>query len=119
MTTTYTATCPCCGQQLAPVAQGPAAAPWLCAACCRGWWAAELTPDARAIYRPERDDFRPHKDVRAAVATEAQLAIQRGSSLRSDQLSLVPPATLQAVAGRPLATDFAAALAATLKGPSA
>jgi hypothetical protein len=113
----YATTCPDCGSALSPVAQAPTAAPWLCRQCARGWWAAELTPEARAQYRPSRKDFRPHIAVRTAVEREAEVAVQRGTSLRLDQIALVHPTTLESIASIRLATDFAAAIAAHTKGP--
>lgn len=116
MTASYALTCPHCGGRLEPVAQGPECPPWLCRACRQGWWVAELTPEARDAYRHHRRDFRPHKPVRVAVFAERELAHQRGTSLREDQLGIVAPSTLAALGGRRITDDFAAAIAATGKG---
>lgn len=44
--------CPGCGQRLQPSVLGAATPPWQCQLCRRGWWNAELTPDARLAYQP-------------------------------------------------------------------
>lgn len=48
--------CLICGSQLAPVALRHTPA-WLCAGCCHSFTNAELTPEARAAWRPQYRDF--------------------------------------------------------------
>lgn len=106
--------CPHCGGELEPVVQGPDTPPWLCRPCRRAWWVAEL--EARDSYRPHRQDFRPHKPVREACHAEARVANARGSSLREDQLHRVRPEHLARIPTDHLSIEFAAALAAHVKG---
>jgi len=116
MTETYSASCPRCSAGLTAVVQGPDSAPWLCRPCRRGWWAVELTAGSRAIYRKERDDFRPALATRIAVEQEGALARARGTSMREDQVALVPAATLRAIAAGRISQNLAAVIAAHLKG---
>ncbi len=79
--------CPRCGGGLVPVAQGPEAAPWLCAPCHLGFYSAEL--DAVRDFRQDRHDFGPSRGTREAVRIEAEAAHVRGTSLRPEQAPLV------------------------------
>lgn len=117
--------CPACGKPLAPVAHGPASAPWLCYESGRGFFSAELTTEARAIYRPTYNDWgfgQAALAVRAQVATELAEAVTRGTSLRPDQLGVATPEQLAFVATLPLDSAFApyvqAALAAATSKPA-
>lgn len=96
MTTTdttidYHTDCPSCGRPLEVAATrslDPDTAPWLCNACRRGFWAAELSAEARAAYRVEFHDYGhgpAATAVRRAVQAEWLHAHARGTSLRSDQ----------------------------------
>jgi hypothetical protein len=101
-------TCPKCGAPLQPVALGPETAPWLCAGCSRGFFAAELTPEARAVYRPEHDDwgFTTRAPIEAAVMLEISDAHDRGTSLREDQFVHTSTEILQGLANRKLSASF-------------
>ncbi len=81
-----------------------------------GWWASELTADARATYRHARHDFRPAKPIRLAVEAERLLARQRGTSAVLEHLGLLSPDALAVLAGMRLATEFATAVEAARKG---
>lgn len=96
----YPTTCPRCSSQLQPVALDGQSAPWLCGQCRLGFFATELSADARRLYRPRHSDFgfgAPAIALRAAVDQEQAAARTRGTSLREDQLSLVPAASLKAL----------------------
>lgn len=99
----YATSCPTCGAQLDPVALAPPTAPWLCPVVhpgLRGYWAAELSDAARALFRPRHADFgfgHEGRLVRGVVLVEARDAFVRGISLREDQLRLARPAVLNAV----------------------
>lgn len=111
----YRTDCPKCGRTLAPTALGPDTAPWLCNDCHRGFWAAELTVQARSLYRQRFHDFglgRPGLAVRAAVVAEHGGAMDRGTSLRPDQLPLAHKDHLSGL--RDVSEDFAAAVAVEL-----
>ncbi len=87
-TIAYATDCPKCARELQPVALVPDSAPWLCNECHLGFWAAELTDEARACYKPPLVEF-AGKDgavVRRAVQSEWLHAQARGCSLRPDQL---------------------------------
>ena len=84
----YVITCPTCGGQLAPHVGLPQTAPWLCANCRRGWWLAELAPEARKRFRPQVFDFGHDGTVAAAVATELEAAIKRGNSVHPSMANL-------------------------------
>lgn len=106
----YHLNCPRCGSVLTHVALGPQHAPYLCRECQRGWWASELSQEARAAYSRANDDFERHAGIRDAVLAEAALAHQRGTSLRPDQIDKVHEQTLTAILEFRLATDFAEAI---------
>lgn len=97
-------TCPKCGAQLQPVALDPYTAPWLCANDARGYWATELTTEARALFRPHHDDW-GLSTVRVSMAASVELEIAdaqaRGTSLRPDQFTLTPTSVLSSLASRP------------------
>lgn len=99
--TTYLTSCPKCGGQLAPVALDPQTAPWLCASCGLGFFAAELSPAARSAYRPQ---FRDHGTSAHAIhlARDAELAEAhaRGTSARDDQIGILDDGQLAFVASR-------------------
>lgn len=97
-------TCPACGRLMDPVALGPDSAPWLCHHSGLGFFVAELTTSARAIYRATHHDWgfgEAALAVRSQVATELAEAFTRGTSLRPDQLALATPEQLAFLAGRP------------------
>ncbi len=91
--------CPLCGGRLDPVPGHYLSAPWRCPACFRGWFAAELTPEAQASYRRAQDDFRPRGPVAEAVRLELEQAALRHASLRPEQVPLVEPVTLRRLLG--------------------
>lgn len=87
------ATCPNCGQLMEVVVLEPQSAPWVCRMCGRGFWCAELSDDARAMYRPEHNDWgfgAEAVQLRQQVTLEVVDAMVRGTSLRADLLPLVP-----------------------------
>ena len=94
--------CPICGRPLAPVVLGPETAPWLCAGCHRGWFAAELSAEARAGWVSGQRCFhwRLAARLRAAVDQEVAAARQRGTSVRPDQLRHLSVAERAVLAGR-------------------
>lgn len=50
--------CPNCGDALQPVAGNSQTPPWGCFVnCARGWWEAELTPQARAVWNSVTRSF--------------------------------------------------------------
>jgi transposase-like protein len=67
-------TCPNCGGALTgPTFVNFATPPYVCHACHRIWWTAELTPAARAAWRPQFLDYgygAPAQAVVAAIAAE-------------------------------------------------
>lgn len=90
---TYRLTCPYCNGALYPVSFTPESAPWLCVICAHSWWAAELSETARKIFRPALCDFgigEPLATLQEAVLAERDEARARGTSVRSDQLQLLP-----------------------------
>lgn len=101
-TVAYHRHCPICGAALVPNATNPYTAPWRCDVCLISWWVSELTQEARAAFRVRQEDWgtlnsASHKAVRAAVHEELARALIRGTSVRQDQLGLIPPATLTAI----------------------
>jgi hypothetical protein len=87
--------CLICGQLLQPVALGPEHAPWLCNHCHRGFFHEELA--RRGYWRRYYRDFGHRGPVQAAVQVELVEAQVRGTSLRPDQLGLVPKEVLLAL----------------------
>ena len=111
--------CPKCGKALQPVALGPETAPWLCADCARGYFAAELTTEARALYRPHRDDWGLGSPLGTLVEKEVADAHLRGTSLREDQFIHTPTDVLTTLAKRNINVTFKALLEAHLKNVGA
>ena len=114
----YRTDCPRCGKELQPVALDADTAPWLCNDCHRGFWSAELTDVARARYRPARHDWglgTPAQALRRSVQTEWLAAHGRGTSLRPDQLRMVPRTVLECPLPPRTHPDFVAAVANELK----
>lgn len=95
--------CPSCGQPLHVAVSTPDSAPWLCprdVGCGRGFWSAELTEEARAVYRATHHDWRAQggkveKAIRDAVAKEQAEARERRVSVRPDQLHLLTTRLLE------------------------
>jgi len=117
---TYPTKCLACGHALDPVALDPDTAPWLCPVVhpgLRGYWACELSSQAPA-YRSQHADFgfgAPAIALRALVDQEHAAAVTRGTSLREDQLGLVPAAVLTRLSALPPGdAAFTAALTAAL-----
>ena len=114
--------CPKCGKALQPVALGPSTAPWVCFGCARGFFAAELTAEARALYRPHHDDWglgTAKIPLMAAVELEIADARARGTSLREDQFVHTPTDVLTTLAKRNINVTFKALLEAHLKNVGA
>ena len=87
---TYPLTCPKCGATLQPVALDAFTAPWLCPIDSLGFWAAELTVEARALFNIEtnsRDSSPESETVGEACYVERDDAQLRGTSLRLDQIT--------------------------------
>jgi hypothetical protein len=92
-TPTYRLTCPYCNGALYPNAFTPESAPWLCSICKHSWWAAELSEKARKQFRPNLCDFgygQLLEDLQNEVLAERDEARIRGTSVRLDQLQLLP-----------------------------
>lgn len=66
--------CPICGDELQRVERlNPTWAPWVSVNCSRGWWDAELTPEARAGFDPARREQRTPADrdrVQTRISSE-------------------------------------------------
>lgn len=94
----YRTTCPWCNGQLYPIAYTPEAAPWLCVICSHSWWAAELSEEARKQFRPAFCDFGfglAVEPLQLKVMAERDEARARKTSVRSDQIQLLPLVVLQ------------------------
>lgn len=67
--------CPHCDEPLEAIEGHPDWAPWVCRGCHHGYWNAELTDEARAMYRPEYRDWGLHPaawKLREAVKVERE-----------------------------------------------
>ena len=94
--------CPSCGAQLQHHVGPPQDTPWLCRACGRGWWNAELTPKAREAWRPhEKDHGGVDVDTHLAIIEERHRehadAVGRRTSCREDHLPFLTAAQLDAL----------------------
>jgi hypothetical protein len=100
---TYRLTCPYCNGHLYPAFFTPESAPWLCSICHNAWWAAELSEGARKMFRPALCDFGINftmlDSLQNVVLRERDEARARGTSVRSDQLQLLPLDILQHLPG--------------------
>jgi len=109
---TYLTTCPNDGAPLQPVALDPDTAPWLCNVCRRGWWVSELQTSARSAWRVQFQDFGfgdTMLSIREQVRQERVEAVTRGTSLRPEQLLVLPPEQLKGLRLVPgLSSDFMA-----------
>lgn len=97
-TPSYRLTCLYCNGALYPVFFTAESAPWLCVVCSHSWWAAELSEKARIRFRPALCDFglgAELLELQNLVLHEREAARARGSSVRSDQLQLLPLYILQ------------------------
>ncbi len=98
-TPNYRLTCLYCNGALYPVFFMPESAPWLCTICHHSWWATELSEQARKMFRPALCDFGINYDLvdtlHKAVFMERDNARARGTSVRTDQLQLLPLHILQ------------------------
>lgn len=95
---TYRVTCPWCNNALYPIAFTPESAPWVCVVCSNAWWAAELSEEARKRFRPAVCDFGIGPgllELQAKVLQEREEARARGTSVRHDQVQLLPLYVLQ------------------------
>lgn len=114
----YLMSCPNCGQQLAPVALDPQAAPWLCAVCSRGWWVSELSVVARVGWDHRTCSFQwsvLRGTVAPARVAEWLSAEARGTSLLPEQFMLVTVAQLARAAADPrVSASYAAQIEAAI-----
>ncbi len=109
MSPSHLMSCPSCGAQLTHFVGHPDAAPWICAPCQRGFWAAELSHEARARYRPLFHDWGHGPEavtLRASVLAEREVARRRGTSALPDHLPLMNVKELQHLQRRPLDPEF-------------
>lgn len=98
----YRVTCPYCNGVLYPAAFTPESAPWFCSICHYSWWAAELTEDARKQFRPALCDFGVGPkllELQEKVLAEREEARARGTSVRHDQVQLMPLYILKQLPG--------------------
>ena len=68
-------TCPGCGDQLTVLDPPPndATPPFMCEADVRGWWPAELTPEARAAWDPVTRTFgAEHDAIQVAIELDRE-----------------------------------------------
>jgi transposase-like protein len=68
-------TCLMCGGELERVRLSGEHAPWLCSRCRHAWWEAELSPEARRLWRRSKRDFGHRGEVAEAVALERRHAL--------------------------------------------
>lgn len=72
-------TCPICNGRLTPITLDPDTPPWLCPACSRGWWNAELNLDLTAD--PEGRGWGSYsRNRRVIAAAEAEHAAARAAA---------------------------------------
>lgn len=98
LTPAYRLTCPYCNGALYPAVFTPESAPWVCVICHNAWWAAELTEEARKRFRPALCDFGIGPgllELQQQVLEERDQARAHGTSVRSDQIQLLPLPVLQ------------------------
>jgi hypothetical protein len=94
----YRLTCPWCNGRLYPIAFTPDSAPWICVICSHAWWVAELSEEARKRFRPAMCDFGfgpGLEELQEKVKLEREEARARDTSVRSDQIQLLPLYVLQ------------------------
>lgn len=85
-------TCPNCGGELTPLILEPDTPPWGCYnGCERAWWEAELA--ARDLWSTQLRRFTSPISYEA----EMQEAVQRGCSLRPDQVQFLGDREIQAL----------------------
>ena len=96
----YLATCPECGATLQAVVLDPDTPPWVCTICHLGWWVSELQTPVRSEWdsRTRSFHFRSLPALREAITQERATAAVLGTSVRVDQLNLLPLTALQALA---------------------
>ena len=114
------AACPNCGARLSWVVADWQSAPWVCRDCVRGWWAAELAPDAQLAWDPPTHDQGPQvgREVGRSIKEEVAAAHERGVCVREDMLSLLDKAALQSLVdlwGQRLGPAFLARVEQALK----
>jgi hypothetical protein len=96
----YRTTCLYCNGVLYPIALDPESAPWVCVICNHSWWAVELSEESRKQFRANLCDFGfgPHLQIlRDKVLVERGEARRRGTSIRLDQVQLLPLSALKRV----------------------
>ena len=99
-TTSYSPTCPECGATLQAVVLDPDTPPWVCTISHLGWWVSELQTPVRSEWnsRTRSFHFRSLPALREAITQERATAAVLGTSVRVDQLNLLPLTALQALA---------------------
>jgi hypothetical protein len=105
---TYRLTCPYCAGALYPAFFTSESAPWLCVICHNSWWASELSEAARKQFRSALCDFgfgQSLLELHDLVLQERESARARGTSVRVDQLQLLPLHILQRLPG-PTTKEF-------------
>lgn len=111
----YSTRCPNCGRSLKPFSGTWECAPWICDNCFRGFWAVELTAEARSRYRaPFHDwglDGAWNEKFRANREWERQQARIRGTSTIEEHFALLSSREMDALAKRRLSPEFAQKLA--------
>lgn len=100
--------CPNCGKELGFYVGPPDHTPWICdraqGGCGRGWWVAELAPDARKAWRSQFQDFAGGADghglipvLQSRCLDERDAARRRGTSVRPDWVSLLDRSQLASI----------------------
>lgn len=110
----YSTKCPQCGGHLQPVALDAQTAPWLCNECHLGFWAVDLSTDARKSWghRGFVHDA-GSQALHARRLQEHQDALVNGTSLREDQIGVAPLGVLQSALLGPNITPAFKALVQT------
>jgi hypothetical protein len=80
--------CLICGQRLQAHVGLPQDAPWQCKECRRGFFAAELTPAAQLLWRPETRDHGYGTEVADAIRVELKAAVLRRTCVTEDMLTV-------------------------------
>jgi hypothetical protein len=81
----YDIHCPQCGRLLTVVALDAQSAPWVCNECHLGFWAIELTDNARLHWGDKSFERGSHEEwLRQEIKKEYEDAVERGTSLRED-----------------------------------
>lgn len=119
ITPNYRLTCPYCNGALYPAVFTPESAPWVCVICHYAWWAAELSEEARKRFRPALCDFGIGPglhELQEKVLAERDEARTHGTSVRSDQVQLLPLQQLKQIPPQPNAFGDLVKIEITRKG---